>query len=955
LPASATSRSFFFSFDMAFTGAGGSAGLEIWRIENFEAVKLPKALGNFYTGDSYIILSSAQKGYSSSLNYTIYFWIGAESSQDEYGSVAHKTTELGDFLGGSAVHNRECQGAESPSFLSLFKNTGGVCVMSGGVASGFHHFDAEAEYKTRLIHVKGRRGERVEEVSLAAASLNTGDAFVLDSVNKLFVWNGASVNKYEKLKALQLATSIQESNPKAALVLMEDENDPAFWELLGVSTDFVVSSPGQSDARVVAQSPVIAMYTLDSEDGAFVKCKEVDRTNLKSDSMALVSSTNFSGSPIVHLWKGSNGSRELKAAGAAKAAQFLQKAGLPKDTAMQFVAEGLESSQFRSLFPQWSPPIAPKQWTSKERKPDTPMSDDEIESILHMVQNKEAPVDNGDGVLQIWRIEDFKKVPIDPDMYGTFYGGDSYIVLYGYRAGGKDQSIIYFWQGKQSTADEKGTSAILTKELDDSLGGRPVQVRVCQGKEPAHFCQLFKGKMVVFSGGRASGFNNLGEEDTSLDDEVLLQVRGSKAENTHAVQVEKSASELSSADTFVLLTPSTAQVWRGRGATDAEVSTAEALCSSLAQSYQNKDGRAESSFAEGDEPEDFWAALGGRAEYSAISQAESMREPRLFHASTATGKFHIEEIPDFDQSDLIDEDVMILDAGYQVFVWIGSQATTEEREKAVDFTQRYLALDDSGREQVPVATVPAGCEPKLFTCHFHAWDHHASSIFADPYEAKLAAIRSAKAAKQESQEETEKSLARMKVIEEEERKVEARRASLTPPGKGFMDEAEVEERRQRALAAAQALEDEKAAAAAAAEANEPPVAPLYANALSPTPEGRRSISKPPAAAPMDTTPRARRLSADGTAKFATPVADVHKNLTPKGVYEVPKVAYAEPGSKPISLADLVGAFPEGIDPTKKEAYLSDSEFNSAFGMDKASFSKLPKWKRDAKKKELGLF
>ena len=34
----------------------------------------------------------------------------------------------------------------------------------------------------------------------------------------------------------------------------------------------------------------------------------------------------------------------------------------------------------------------------------------------------------------------------------------------------------------------------------DSMGGKPVQVRVTQGKEPAHFRQLFKGKMIVFKG-----------------------------------------------------------------------------------------------------------------------------------------------------------------------------------------------------------------------------------------------------------------------------------------------------------------------------------------------------------------------------------------------------------------------------------------------------------------------
>jgi hypothetical protein len=37
------------------------------------------------------------------------------------------------------------------------------------------------------------------------------------------------------------------------------------------------------------------------------------------------------------------------------------------------------------------------------------------------------------------------------------------------------------------------------------------QVRVVQGKEPAHFRALFKGKLVVHQGGIASGFKNRDE------------------------------------------------------------------------------------------------------------------------------------------------------------------------------------------------------------------------------------------------------------------------------------------------------------------------------------------------------------------------------------------------------------------------------------------------------------
>lgn len=53
--------------------------------------------------------------------------------------------------------------------------------------------------------------------------------------------------------------------------------------------------------------------------------------------------------------------------------------------------------------------------------------------------------DDGTGQKQIWRIEGSNKVPVDPTTYGQFYGGDSYIILYNYRHGGRQGQIIYNW------------------------------------------------------------------------------------------------------------------------------------------------------------------------------------------------------------------------------------------------------------------------------------------------------------------------------------------------------------------------------------------------------------------------------------------------------------------------------------------------------------------------------
>ena len=48
------------TFDPSFENVGLSAGLEIWRVEQFEIVKKPKDDrchgGEFYEGDSYLLL-----------------------------------------------------------------------------------------------------------------------------------------------------------------------------------------------------------------------------------------------------------------------------------------------------------------------------------------------------------------------------------------------------------------------------------------------------------------------------------------------------------------------------------------------------------------------------------------------------------------------------------------------------------------------------------------------------------------------------------------------------------------------------------------------------------------------------------------------------------------------------------------------------------------------------------
>lgn len=69
---------------------------------------------------------------------------------------------------------------------------------------------------------------------------------------------------------------------------------------------------------------------------------------------------------------------------------------------------------------------------------------------------KEEEEYTGDGELTVWRIENFQKVPVPVGKYGIFFGGDSYIILF-QPAVNKVPVKVYYWLGRTSSSDEKGS------------------------------------------------------------------------------------------------------------------------------------------------------------------------------------------------------------------------------------------------------------------------------------------------------------------------------------------------------------------------------------------------------------------------------------------------------------------------------------------------------------------
>ena len=70
--------------------------------------------------------------------------------------------------------------------------------------------------------------------------------------------------------------------------------------------------------------------------------------------------------------------------------------------------------------------------------------------------------------------------------------------------------------------------------------------------------------------------------------------------------------------------------------------------------------------------------------------------PRLFLCSNASGKFEVEEIFNFTQQDMEDDDIMLLDTHDTICLWVGKDANVLEKKESYQtalvcpFTYNYI-------------------------------------------------------------------------------------------------------------------------------------------------------------------------------------------------------------------------------------------------------------------------
>eukprot|EP00924_Labyrinthula_sp_SR-Ha-C_P001896 snap_masked-scaffold_30-processed-gene-2.34-mRNA-1 protein AED:0.08 eAED:0.08 QI:0/0/0/0.5/1/1/2/0/377 len=308
-----------------YIGAGSKPGLEIWRVENrrtendtpdFGVKRWPKSeYGQFYDGDSYIILNTYKQKDSEALLYDVHFWLGKFSTQDELGVAAYKTVELDDLLNDVPVQHRETMGNESPLFQSYFKD--GITYLSGGIESGFRKVKPE-EYVPRLFEIRRtNKATRVVQVETNVSSMNKGDCYVLDLGTKVYKYFGPNSSPFEKSKTGNIAFNVVNGREgKSRLCNIEDDED--FWTTLGgtendLADDKVVEN---RKADCPLESSQVKIYNIhEDESSGKVSFTAIEKNNEKGYSRDQLDSTDvfiIDSGVQIFIWRGSGSTKQEK-------------------------------------------------------------------------------------------------------------------------------------------------------------------------------------------------------------------------------------------------------------------------------------------------------------------------------------------------------------------------------------------------------------------------------------------------------------------------------------------------------------------------------------------------------------------------------------------------------------------------------------------------------------------
>ena len=766
---------------------GNSPGISMWIIDQLAPCPFPSSChGTFSTGDCYLILYTFNTQ-SHRVEWDIFYWVGSQSSLDKKALAAIHAVHLRNMLGARCRTKRVEMGEETSEFLRLFPDGIKYLEGGQASALRPVQFEIPETRLYRILTPAVNIPPIMEPIPLSYLSLDLSvpHLFEAPEINIIFVWASSSLGRGTVSKARLVAEDMKwiEYRGKVQVLTVHAGNEPKrFWEALGGYPPSDYEIPNNSILNEVkpAKSKLFSVrLEKDSLELPQLRFPEYRPNKVLLDGGQVFILDSHS---QVFVWQGRKAKGILRNAGLFLAQEIMEMFPRPDHVSARVISQGLEPVSFRSQFGNWGlqakrPTYQPSQFpndvtlnvstismnstfvnSSNLSIPHTP--DVRTHSlkldISALFQQRNMKMDRDiyhllkDSCRNLIRIECFILrgsicEPLPQEAKGHFYSMECYVFVADYyeeqQEGSSEETeeyrIVYFWQGKDAKEsvwvkfqfndffveiEEKGKRQRVSWE--DFIGPDFELVRYKQQGEEFKFLAHFGQKVIVHKG----------MYDPSLEptSPCLYQIRAKYSKLCRRiVQVNPvSPTMLNSEFCCIMRIPfagtsgsGITYVWLGSKATQEEELHAEQMGRVMSPpSY------ALQVIREGKEPEIFfWAAMGGRPgpDFELERTADYLRHARLFKCTNERGFFRISELLlDFHQGDLNNDDVMILDTGEEVFIWVGNSASDVEKKLTARSCELYLKhleqMETEPKRKLRV-TKP-GKEPWIFRRCFHGWD-----------------------------------------------------------------------------------------------------------------------------------------------------------------------------------------------------------------------------------------
>uniref|UniRef100_A0A7N8Y0E5 Protein flightless-1 homolog n=1 Tax=Mastacembelus armatus TaxID=205130 RepID=A0A7N8Y0E5_9TELE len=737
-------------------------------LKNFVPMQVDETFhGKFYEADCYIILKTFLDD-NGALSWQIFYWIGQEATLDKKAGSAIHAVNLRNFLGAECRTIREEMGDESEEFSS----------------ESFCSVMLYRVYGKKNIRLESVPVKACSLDPRYVFLLDTGlEIFIWRGANatlsgttkaRLFA---EKINKNERKGKAEIITLLQNQEPPGFWEVVGGQPEEIKKH---VPDDFSPVRPKLYKVGLglgYLELPQINYKLSVEHKDHKVKLDTLPELRLVQSLLDTKSVYILDCWSDVFIWIGRKSPRLVRAAALKLGQEICSMLHRPKHACVTRNLEGTECQVFKSKFKNWDDVLK----VDYTRAAETVQQNDNLQgkvkkdaeqkdqmkadlTALFLPRQPSMPLTEAEQLMEEWNedldgmegfvLEGKKFARLPEEEFGHFYTQDCYVFLCRYwvpveyeeeekekkegesggggRGGGGEegeeedkqpeedfQCVVYFWQGRQASNMGWLTFTFsLQKKFESLFPGKLKVVRMTQQQENLKFLSHFKRKFIIHKGKRKQ------KADSAQPSLYHIRTNGS-ALCTRTIQIGTDSSNLNSEFCFILKVPfestdnqGIVYTWVGRAADPDEAKLSEDIMNSMFDDTYSKQV-----INEGEEPENFfWVGIGSQKEYD--EDADYMKHARLFRCSNEKGYFSVsEKCSDFCQDDLADDDIMLLDNGKEVYMWVGTQTSQVEIKLSLKACQVYIQHMRSKDAEHPrkLRLVRKGNEPHCFTRCFHAW------------------------------------------------------------------------------------------------------------------------------------------------------------------------------------------------------------------------------------------